>query len=86
MSNARIADRLGMLADQVELGQVSVRDFTDQLLGHAGAMEGLTYGQHKEAKQVWAQLRRAIDQGEEHLVNANALGDWLRIWLARVPV
>ncbi len=83
MSNARIADRLAMLADRVELGQVTVRDFIDQLLGHTNAMDGLAYSQHKEAQEVREQLRRLVEQGDEHLVNVHAVGDWLRDWLSR---
>ena len=83
MSNARIADRLAMLADRVELGQITVREFIDQLLGHTNAMDGLAYSQHKEAQEVREQLRRAIEQGDEQRVNVNAVGDWLRDWLSR---
>jgi hypothetical protein len=45
----------------------------------------MKYSHLKEAQIVWAQLRRAIDAGEEHLVDVHAVGDWLRTWLDQVP-
>jgi hypothetical protein len=85
MSNARIAERLSALADGVELGAVSVRDFAEQLLGHTEALEQMPYSQLKEAQVVQAQLRHAVSQGQERMVDVHAVGDWLRGWLARVP-
>ncbi|HTK74564.1 MAG TPA: hypothetical protein VL371_04850 [Gemmataceae bacterium] len=85
MSNARIAERLGALADGVELGVVSVSDFAHELLGHTEALERISYRQIKEAQMVQAQLRQAISRGEEQMVDIHALGDWLRGWVAHVP-
>ena len=85
MSNERIADRLAMLADQGELGQIPVEEFAVGLLGQVDAIEGLVYAQVKEAHQVGAQLRLAIERGEAGFIDVHALGDWLRGWLSRVP-
>lgn len=85
MSNTRIVERLSALADGIELGQVSVEDFRDELLGHTGALERMPYDLVVEARQVWAQLTKAIDSGQAALVNVHALGDWLRTWTKQVP-
>jgi hypothetical protein len=85
MSNVRIAERLGALADGVELRVVSVSDFADQLLGHTEALERMPYSRLKEAQMVQAQLRHAISHGQEQFVDVHTLGDWLRGWMAHVP-
>jgi hypothetical protein len=85
MSNARILERLGALADQVELGEVSVAGFRDELLGHTEALERVPFAHLKEAQYVWAELTRALDRGQEPFVDVHALGDWLRRWVAQVP-
>jgi hypothetical protein len=41
MSNARIVERITALADEVELGQISVAGFRDELLGHTETLEGV---------------------------------------------
>jgi hypothetical protein len=86
VSNARIVERLEVLAEQLELGEITVSSFTDQLLGHTEALDRMSYGQLKEAQLVRAQLWQAIDQGNEQLVDIHAVGDWLRQWLRKVPV
>jgi hypothetical protein len=85
VSNARITGRLNALADEVESGQTSVGMFADELIGHTGAVDNVPYALIVEARQVWAQLTRAIDQGQEQLVAVRPLADWIRGWTARVP-
>ena len=85
MSNERIAGQLSALADEVELGHTSVSDFAAQLLGHAEALERMPYSRVKEAQMVTAQLRLAIEHGQEQTVDVHRLGDWLRAWVAHVP-
>lgn len=85
MSNARIAGQLSALADEVELGQLSVSDFADQLLGHTEALDRMQYRQIKEAQMVQAQLRLAVERGEEQAIDVYRPGDWLRTWVAQVP-
>ncbi|HEY4260581.1 MAG TPA: hypothetical protein VGM98_10480 [Schlesneria sp.] len=86
MSNARIVGQLSALADELELGQIRVSDFANQLCGHTEALDRMQYVQLKEAQTVQAQLRIAIEQGEEQVVNVHRVGDWLRAWIAQVPI
>jgi hypothetical protein len=79
-------DRLSALANEVELGETSVSEFANQLLGQTEALEGIPYAMLKEAQMVQAQIAAAIDGGQEQLVNVHTVGDWLREWVARVPV
>lgn len=83
-ANERIIQRLSALADEVELRQVSVVDFRDQLLGHTEALEGVPFALVKEAQMVWGQLTAAIDKGDGLHVDVHPLGNWLREWTARV--
>lgn len=85
MSNARIVERLGAMADAVELGLTSVCDFRDELLGHTEAVERVPYALIKEAQLVRAELSQAINQGQEEWIDVHVLGDWLRRWAAQVP-
>jgi hypothetical protein len=86
MSNSRIAGQLSALADEVELGQVSVSQFADQLLGYTEALERMPYSRIKEAQMVRAQLNAAIERGEAKRIDLHRLGDWLRDWVAKVPI
>ena len=81
LSNTRILERLNALADGVELGQVSIAGFCDELLGHTEALERMPYALVEEAQFVRAQLTKAIDLGQEGSVDVHALGDWLRRWV-----
>lgn len=81
--NARITERLEALANQLEAGEVTLQDFAEQIRGHTTALENLKYSQIKEAQLAVAQLESAAASGQ--LVDARAVGDWLRRWLASVP-
>jgi hypothetical protein len=85
VSNTGIVKRLEAFADAVELGEMTVNDFRDGLLGQIEALERLPYSHVKEAQWVWAELTRAIEAGQAELVDVHALGDWLRRWTAKVP-
>lgn len=80
--NVRIIERLEALADQLELGEISLRDFGDQINGQITALENMKYSHIKEGQSVAYQLQQLA---ENEPVDVHAVGDWLRRWLASVP-
>jgi hypothetical protein len=73
------------MADQLELGLISPRQFIDQLLGHTDALERLRFDQLKEAHLVREQLRRVVEGEQAATVDVHAVADWLRRWISNVP-
>jgi hypothetical protein len=86
VSNATIVSRLSALADDYENGRVTLAVFATELVGHAEALEGMDYRKIKEAQMVQAQLRQAIESGQEQNVDRSSLIGWLRPWIASAPV
>ncbi len=86
MSNARIIERLNRLADALESGEITIREFAEQLPGHTSAVDNLDYCHIKESQRAALELEQMADYWDEGM-NVDPLAGvvWLRQWLTKVP-
>ena len=87
MANVHIVERLNILADQLEKGEITLRQFAEQVPGHTTALEKLSYSQIKEAQLATVELSRAADLYDQGTaVNSIEAVEWLRSWLTNIPL
>jgi hypothetical protein len=86
VSNARIVERLELLADELASGKITLRIFAEQVPGQTTALDRLAYSQIKEAQLAAVELEQMADlQGKGIAVDPLKAVKWLRRWLANVP-
>ena len=88
MSNSRVVERMHVLADELESGEITLRQFADQLPGHLSALEAMSYAKIKEG-QISAYRIRIVadykDEGCDVRPQVQQILRWMRDWLQSVP-
>lgn len=87
MSNARIVERLEALAGQLDRNEITLREFASEVPGHTTALDNLEYRQIKEAQLAAVELGQMADLLDDGMdIDRLQAVQWLRQWIAEIPV